>query len=218
MIDMAPPEGNRRPLNSRDTNWARWLSRTLAARGVTPNRISQASMVAALIAGAAFWAIAGVVDPVARVALLVLAALGCQLRLLCNLIDGMVAIESGKAAPDGPLWNEFPDRISDILILAGMGLGAGVPGLGFAAAAMAVLTAYVRELGTGLGLPADFCGPMAKPHRMALVTAAAALAMLAGAWIAIETILTTALWVLAIGTLFTALRRAVHIRARLLDR
>ena len=78
----------------------------------------------AALAGVAFY-LAGSADGVLRVVLLVLAALFCQLRLLCNLLDGMVAIEAGKSAGDGPFWNEFPDRVSDILIVVGLGYGVG---------------------------------------------------------------------------------------------
>ena len=41
--------------------------------------------------------------------------------------------------------------------------------LGWSAAVLAVLTAYVRVLGASLGTTHQFIGPMAKPHRMALV-------------------------------------------------
>jgi hypothetical protein len=37
---------------------------------------------------------------------------------------------------------------------------------------LAVLTAYVRMLGGALGRPQDFSGPMAKQHRMAVLTIA----------------------------------------------
>lgn len=167
---------DRRPLKSRDTALAAKAARALAGYGVTPNAISQASMGFALLAGAAFWG-AGFADEAVRWLLLILAALGCQLRLLCNLLDGMVAIEGGKGTPDGPYWNEAPDRIADALILAGMGMGALAPALGWAAAALAILVAYVRELGSAQGMAADFRGPMAKPHRMALATAAAVMAI-----------------------------------------
>ena len=46
-----------------------------------------------------------------------------------------------------------------------------------AAAGLAVLVAYVRELGRATGLPADFGGPMAKQHRMAVLTAAAGISL-----------------------------------------
>src|SRR5690606_16857202 len=129
-----------------NSRWAQAIARRMAVWSITPNQISQASMLAAALAGAAFW-LAGQETGVPRVILLLAAALFCQLRLLCNLFDGMVAVEGGKAAADGPFWNEFPDRIADLLILAGAGYGIGLPELGFAAGAFAVLTAYVRELG-----------------------------------------------------------------------
>lgn len=201
---------NRRPLASRDSGWARTIARKLSTASVTPNQISMASMVMAAIAGIAFWQ-AGDATGGSRVALLLVAALFCQFRLLCNLFDGMVAIEGGKQAPDGPFWNEFPDRVADILILVGAGYGAGVPTLGWLAAAFAVLTAYTRELGRNCGLPADFSGPMAKQHRMATITAAALLSLAEPLWNGHNEVLVMALWVIAFGAAITAIRRAANI-------
>jgi phosphatidylglycerophosphate synthase len=203
-------DSDRRPLASRDTGWARGIARRLGASGVTPNQISMASMAMAAVAGATFW-LAGSANSGSRIALLLAAALFCQLRLLCNLFDGMVAIEGGKQAADGPFWNEFPDRIADILILAGVGYGIGAPALGWAAAAFAVLTAYTRELGRNCGLPADFSGPMAKQHRMATITAAALVSLLEPLWRGQNEVLAIALWLIAVGAAVTALRRAVNI-------
>lgn len=201
---------DRRPLSSRQTGWAAAITRWLAATDITPNQISMASMVAAAIAGAAFW-FAGNMDTVSRAVLLIAAAAACQLRLLCNLFDGMVAIEAGKSAPDGGFWNEFPDRVSDLLIFAGIGYGIGQPALGWAAVALAILTAYVRELGSNCGLPADFSGPLAKQHRMAVVTIAALISMLEPLWNGRNETLLVALWVIAAGSAVTALRRSLGI-------
>ncbi|MFC5394332.1 CDP-alcohol phosphatidyltransferase family protein [Bosea vestrisii] len=203
-------DSDRRPLSSRDTGWARAIAHRLSATGITPNQISMASMAMAAIAGAAFW-LAGSAASGPRIVLLLAAALFCQLRLLCNLFDGMVAIEGGKQAADGPFWNEFPDRVADILILAGVGYGIGVPALGWAGAALAVLTAYTRELGRNCGLPADFSGPMAKQHRMATITAAALLSLLEPLWRGQNEVLLVALWLIAMGAAVTALRRATNI-------
>jgi phosphatidylglycerophosphate synthase len=203
-------DSDRRPLSSRDTGWARAIARRLSDSGITPNQISMASMAMAAVAGAAFW-LAGGAASGPRIALLLAAAVFCQLRLLCNLFDGMVAIEGGKQAADGPFWNEFPDRIADVLILAGVGYGIGDPALGWAAAAFAVLTAYTRELGRNCGLPADFSGPMAKQHRMATITAAALLSLLESLWRGQNEVLTIALWLIAVGAGATALRRAANI-------
>ncbi len=208
---------NRRPLGSRDTKWAARSAAALAARGVTPNAISQASMAAALVAGLAF-AGTGWAHGIVAGALLILGALACQIRLLCNLFDGMVAVEGGQSAPDGPLWNEFPDRVSDLLIFAGAGIGAGCPALGLAAGALAVLTAYTRELGANIGLAPDFSGPMAKPQRMAVITIAALIAVFEPLFAAQGTVLTIALWIIAIGAAITSIRRAARIRAALLAR
>ncbi|MBD9372456.1 CDP-alcohol phosphatidyltransferase family protein [Rhizobium sp. ARZ01] len=202
--------GDRRPLSSRDTHWAQSIARWLAKRSITPNRISQASMVSAALAGACFW-VGGVSDGVPHVVLLLGAALFCQLRLLCNLFDGMVAVEGGKAEADGPFWNEFPDRVADIFILAGAGYGVGAPALGWAAAACAVLTAYVRELGRANGAPSDFSGPMAKQHRMAVMTAAAVISALATGWDSRSHIIEIALWIVAVGAAATSLRRGRNL-------
>jgi phosphatidylglycerophosphate synthase len=203
-------QDDRRPLASRDTGWAQAIARRLSATGITPNQISMASMAMAGAAGAAFW-LAGTAASGPRAALLLVAALFCQLRLLCNLFDGMVAIEGGKQAADGPFWNEFPDRVADILILTGVGYGIGVPALGWAAAAFAVLTAYTRELGRNCGLPADFSSPMAKQHRMATITAAALISLLEPLWRGQNEVLAIALWLVAAGAAVTTLRRATNI-------
>lgn len=205
---------NRRPLASRQTGWAAAATRRLAATGITPNAISMMGMVAALASGLCFWA-AGGTDGLARMALLLLAAAFCQVRLLCNLFDGMVAIEAGRSAPDGAFWNEFPDRVADALILVGVGLAVGEPALGWAATGFAFLTAYVRELGVNCGAGADYSGPMAKPHRMALITGAAVLSVFAPLWGWDRQILVAALWVVAVGAALTALRRAVNMVGKL---
>jgi len=160
------------------------------------------------------WA-AGSADGAGRAALLLLGAAFTQGRLLCNLLDGMVAIEGGRSSPDGQVWNEAPDRVSDALILVGLALGAGVPALGWAATAAAFLTAYIRELGSGCGMPSDFSGPMAKPHRMAAVTVALLLTLLAPLFGWRDEIIHATLWLILLGSVVTALRRVARLARRL---
>jgi phosphatidylglycerophosphate synthase len=198
MVEIA----NRRPLRSRDTGWAAALARLLLRTPLTPNAISLAGIGFAAAGAACFalapahrWAWAG-------------AALCIQLRLLANLMDGLVAVEGGRRSPTGALFNEFPDRIEDSLLLVAAGHAAGQPALGWAAALAAMGTAYVRALGGSLGLPQDFCGPMAKPHRMALLTAAALASL-------VSPVMPAALVVIAAGAALTGLRRLVR-QARLL--
>ncbi|MEM6546677.1 MAG: CDP-alcohol phosphatidyltransferase family protein [Pseudomonadota bacterium] len=194
----------RRPLRTRDAGWARWLARKLAATSVTPNQISAAGLVAAGLAGSAL-CLVGRLQGQAESAALFAAAVLILLRLLANMLDGMVAIEGGKASPTGLLWNEVPDRIADIAILVGAGVACGVPSLGWSAAALAVLTAYLRVLGEQVAGVSDFSGPMAKPHRMAVVIVGCLLAGVIPGHAG--DILRTALVVLLAGTAFTAARR-----------
>src|SRR5262245_5482762 len=123
------PEGTyqpteRRPIASRETGWARASASWLSQRGVTANTISMAGMFAGIASGSALVATAYSPWPWDRVAWLA-GALFAQLRLIANLLDGMVAIESGRASPVGELYNEVPDRISDSAILIGLGYAAG---------------------------------------------------------------------------------------------
>lgn len=194
---------NRRPLASRNAPWAARLASWAVNRELTPNQISQASMAFAAV-GFALYAMSTQVGGIAQFLCLILAAATLQARLVCNLIDGMVAIEGGKGAKDGPFWNEAPDRISDLLFFAGAGLAAQEPALGLLAAALAIATAYVRELGRAEGFPPDFSGPLAKPQRMAILTAGTVLAAL----YASEWTLTVTLWIIVAGTAATIFRRS----------
>ncbi len=206
---------NRRPLSSREQGWAQRTARWLVGTPVTPNVISILSMVFAAIGCAAFVGVP-MTDGATRIMLLLGAALCCQLRLLCNLFDGMVAVEGGKQTADGVFWNEFPDRISDLLFLAGLGFAAGALWLGLATAALAVLTAYTRELGAANGVGQDFCGPMAKQHRMAVVTGTVLVAA-CSSLIAFPAgiILFAGLWVIAAGALITVIRRSARMIRKL---
>jgi phosphatidylglycerophosphate synthase len=209
---MSPPETseNRRPLTSRNTAWAARLASWAVTREFTPNQISQASMGFAA-AGFAFYAMSTQVGGIAQFLSLLLAAATLQARLVCNLIDGMVAIEGGKGAKDGPFWNEAPDRVSDFIFFTGAGLAAGDPTLGLFAAALAIATAYVRELGRAEGFPPDFSGPLAKPQRMAVLTAGTVLA----AFYASEWVLTVTLWIIVAGTAATVIHRSWTLIERL---
>jgi phosphatidylglycerophosphate synthase len=169
-------------------------------------------------------AISGIAPGWARSIALIAAAACVQGRLLCNLLDGMVAVEHGQGSPAGPIWNELPDRIADLLFLVGAGYAAyGMgwdvgPALGWIAGALAVLTAYVRELGRGLGFPADFSGPMAKPHRMAALTITCLLAALEPFWDGHGLMMVAGLSVIGVGTAWTVIRRVRRLASALAAR
>src|SRR4051812_25315641 len=98
-------ETNRRPIKARSSGWARRSAAVLAARGVSPNAVSVASAFFAMLGAAA---LLGWRSPTGYVA----CAAAIQLRLVCNLLDGMIAVEGGRRSALGDLFNEFPDRIA----------------------------------------------------------------------------------------------------------
>lgn len=243
----------RRNIPQRSTGWAQWAANLLFSAGLTPNSISVISVCFALI-GAVALALSGLAFPTSMMAvaiaegsagaaefvpwfampgsrwwLLLIAAVCIPLRLLCNMLDGMLAVEKGMDSPTGDLFNELPDRIADVLLLVGAGFATvgiwqfgGIDwgiALGWFAAVLAVLTAYVRTLGAANGVGNFFGGPMAKPPRMWILLAATliaiaepALALPRGAVIGI------ALAVIALGALITMIVRLRKITVALRKR
>jgi phosphatidylglycerophosphate synthase len=208
--------GDRRPLASRSWRWSQVVAHWLARRGVAPNAISVTGMVCGVAAGAALAATA-YAPAYARVFWLAAAGL-VQLRLLANLLDGMVAVESGRASAVGELYNEVPDRVSDAATFIGLGYAAaGQVELGYAAACVALFTAYVRAVGKVAGAPQDYCGPMAKQQRMFVVTVVGLpCGLLPAAWqpvLGTEPVLglpAAGLVLIVGGGLITAVRRLLH--------
>ncbi len=207
---MSDTEANRRPIAARDSGWARRFANALARSAVTPNQISAASVSFACIGGALLicWP---------TPAGLLLCAVCIQLRLVCNLIDGMVAMEGGKASALGKIYNEFPDRIADSLLIVALGYACGWAWLGWLGALLAALTAYVRVFGGALGFVQDFRGPLAKQQRMAVLTVACVLAAGESFWHGEHYALLAAAVVIAAGSLLTCVTRtraiAVQLRA-----
>lgn len=199
---------NRRPLTSRSTGWARFLTSVLIRLRVSPNAISVVSVVFAAIGAA-------LLVELPNAAGLVATALCVQLRLLCNLLDGMVAIEGQRQSATGGLFNEVPDRVADSLFIVAMGYAVGEPSLGWFGALAAAVTAYIRVLGGSLGLPQDFRGPMAKQHRMAVLTLACVIgAMEWWLWQSRWALLLTT-WVIAVGSVITCITRLSAIARQL---
>jgi phosphatidylglycerophosphate synthase len=126
-----------------------------------------AGMCACIVAGIAL----GMTSIADYRVLWLVAALGAQLRLTANMLDGMVAIASSRTSKTGELYNEVPDRISDAAVFIGAGFAwGGNVTLGYLATILAIFTAYVRAAGKIAGAPNEFCGPMAKQHRMLVIT------------------------------------------------
>src|SRR5215470_1648835 len=167
MNEPAPEYIDRRPIATRNRKWAQSATAWLALRNVSPNAISIAGMCACIVAGIAL----GTTSIADYRILWLIAALGAQLRLTANMLDGMVAIASGRTSKTGELYNEVPDRISDAAVFIGAGFAwGGNVTSGYIATILAIFTAYVRAAGKIAGAPNEFCGPMAKQHRMLVIT------------------------------------------------
>jgi phosphatidylglycerophosphate synthase len=203
---------NRRPMNTRSSQWAQNLARRLSRLGISGNQVSLASIGVAVFASALLlW---NAMDDRGTWVFFIAAAC-IQLRLLANMLDGLIAVEGGGRTATGELYNEIPDRIADVVLLASAGYAsqhgpAGVA-LGWCAAVLAVGTAYLRALGARRGQPQDFCGPLAKPQRMFLLTLGCLFA--AGesfAGLPANALLGVLILINA-GTVWTCIRRAHHL-------
>jgi phosphatidylglycerophosphate synthase len=167
---------NRRPIAETFRKTA-WGSARLCVRwNIHPDVISYLSIVAASAAALSFW-------KAKSYPLLLIAGPGfCYLRLWFNMLDGMVALTSGKASWRGEILNDLPDRISDVLIFMGVAhSGLNSPPGAYWAAILALLTAYVGMLGQAVGAHREFSGIMSKPWRM--------VALHVGAWLTLGLLL-----------------------------
>jgi phosphatidylglycerophosphate synthase len=168
MSDYEPT--SRRPIADAFRGTANTATRLCVRYRIHPDAISYLSIVAAAIAAILFW------KSGRHPALLLFAPLFCYLRLWFNMLDGMVALAGGKASWRGEILNDLPDRISDVLIFAGVAHSGWMnPFIGYWTAIFALLTAYVGMFGQAVGVQREFSGVMSKPWRM--------VALHVGAWI-----------------------------------
>ena len=205
---------DRRPLAVRSNKIVQKIARWLSKRSFpTPNQISLFSILFAVLGAIALSLIITGEDVEWK---LIICAICIQLRLLCNLFDGMVAVEGNKLSPLGALYNEVPDRIADSVLFVALGFALSELSWGLFLALVAMMTAYIRNLGGALGLPQSFRGPMAKQHRMAMMTAVCIIGAIE--WYVFKTnySLYLALILLVIGSLITCVVRLIDI-AKLLN-
>jgi phosphatidylglycerophosphate synthase len=162
---------SRRPIAQIFRRTAEATTRLSVRLDISPDTISYMSILAALAAAICFWK-SGECPW-----LLMIGPLFCFLRLWFNMLDGMVAVAAGKASARGEILNDLPDRISDVIIFAGVAhSGLMNPFIAYWAAIFAVLTAYVGLFGQAVGGKREFGGIMSKPWRM--------VALSLGAWAA----------------------------------
>lgn len=200
----------RRPVKTRQVQFFQRLAKQLVNFGLTPNKVSLASV---------FFAIFSLVFMMLLKQKFILCAIitiiCIQLRLICNLLDGLMAVEGGLKTATGEMFNDVPDRFSDIFFFVGVSTAIHSnwgTHIGWICALASVMTAYVRVLGASLGQGHDFKGPMAKQHRMFFLC----LTLLSSIGEHIitgspEISLIIGLMILALGTSITVFARLVRI-------
>jgi len=161
---------SRRPIANIFRLTAEGATQSCVRHRIHSDAISYFSIVAAVLAAICFW------KGGQHLWLLLIAPGFCYLRLWCNMLDGMVALASGQASWRGEILNDLPDRVSDVVIFAGVAhSGLMQPLIAYWAALFALFTAYVGMFGQAVGVHREFSGLMSKPWRM--------VALHAGAWI-----------------------------------
>jgi hypothetical protein len=109
--------------------------------------------------------------------------------------------------------------VSDAAVFVGAGFAwGGNVALGYIATILAIFTAYVRAAGKIAGAPNEFCGPMAKQHRMLVITLACIYsAVVPRPWQILHFdnarlgVMALALFVITVGCLITVGRRLNRI-------
>lgn len=163
---------SRRPIAGMFRKTAHAAVRVAVRAHIHPDLISYASIVSAAIA--AWFFLKSATHP----RYLLVAIAFAFLRLWLNMFDGMVALAAGKASKRGEIINDLPDRVSDVIIFAGVAhSGWCYPFYAYWVAIAAVIVAYVGLFGQAVGVQREFSGVMAKPWRIVALSIGALITM-----------------------------------------
>jgi len=135
----------------------------LVARNISADAVTLSAVALSALAGCLL-AISREYPPVLFAVPLLLVA-----RLLLNVLDGMVARAANTARATGELLNEFGDRVSDLLIFAGLAWASDMT-IGWIAISLILLSSYTDILGKSLTGRRTYGGVMAKGDRMMVVS------------------------------------------------
>ena len=138
--------------------------------GLTPDGVSVVAFGFAVLAAVAY-ALAGTAaagrTPDPRLYLL-----GAVLVLVngwLDLLDGALARRQGVASRAGDLLDHVLDRYADIVIIAGLGAGAGSYLLGFLAVTGVVMTSYLGTQAQAVGLDRVYGGVVGRADRLVVI-------------------------------------------------
>jgi phosphatidylglycerophosphate synthase len=163
---------SRRPIADLFRKSAHSAVRVAVRLGIHPDVFSYASIVAAAVSGWLFW------KSSTHPRYLAVAVVFALLRLWLNMFDGMVALAAGKASKKGEIINDLPDRVSDVLIFAGVAhSGWCHPYYAYWVAIAALIVAYVGLFGQAVRVQREFSGVMAKPWRIVVLSIGALITM-----------------------------------------
>jgi archaetidylinositol phosphate synthase len=151
------------------------VARPLARAGVSPNMVTVAALVVALVA-VPLAAIDGWIGPAA-------ACLAVTISGLLDSLDGAVAVQAGRTTKVGFLLDSALDRIADAAFPAALALAAGTgQWLAVGATAAAWWLEYVRARGSLAGVTGKpLITPGERPTRIILTAVGLGLPMLATA-------------------------------------
>ena len=142
-------------------------------RGVSPDAVSALAIVVAAVTAVVL--VAGLRMPLLWLGVGPL----CLTRMACNAVDGSLARRSRKATPRGAILNELGDRVADAMTFAALAPPVGVP-LALGVVLVALSTSFVAVVGQAVLGQRFGVGPLGKPDRVAVLSAAATVAAFAG--------------------------------------
>ncbi len=136
-----------------------------ALRGVHPNTITWISFGFAIAGGLAFWQ-----SGPDRLAWLY-AACGCVvLNGVLDVLDGKLAVMTGKVSPKGDYLDHAIDRFSDVSFIAGIAFSAWASvEVGLWALAGTILTSYLGTQAQAVGIGRNYGGLLGRADRMILL-------------------------------------------------
>ncbi len=176
--------------------------------GLTPDGVSVIAFGFAVVAAGAY-AVGGteVVGVGPTPTLYAVGALFVLLNGWMDLLDGALARRQGTDSIAGDLLDHVLDRYADIVIIAGLAVGADAYLLGFLAVTGVLMTSYLGTQAQAVGLDRAYGGLVGRADRLAIIGIVTAVSAVVTAPIAGLTLVGWLLVFLAAVGHLTALQR-----------
>lgn len=143
--------------------WLMPLARTF--RHVNPNTITWISLVAAIAAGVFFYR-----SGPDQLLFLLIGAILVITNGVLDVLDGKIAVITGKQSPKGDYLDHAVDRFSDVAILTGLAFSPWVDiRIGLAALLGTLLTSYLGTQAQAVGIGRNYGGLLGRADRMVMM-------------------------------------------------